>query len=117
MSSFDADSTNLSNTWDRITPSGIVANISKMSLDTLKKEIERTWYFHIELRNELYELDMGPIGILEVFVSCQKTIRPPMTRDEVAALMESNFYYHMELRHYFYKNIHCCGSDIKQTYM
>ena len=38
----------------------------------------------IELRNELYELKMGPSDILEVYLSyCQKTIRSSMTMDDL----------------------------------
>ena len=31
--------------------------------------IELTWHRHLELRNELYELEMGPSDILEVYLS------------------------------------------------
>ena len=113
---FDADS-DRNYTWDLSSYSSIVTNASKMSSALLKKEIERTWYLHIELRTELYEMDMGPLNILEVFVSTQKASRPSMTRDEVAALLESNFRYHMELRQCFCMKNSCSGFDTKETYM
>eukprot|EP00956_Cyclotella_meneghiniana_P005747 scaffold7454_cov77-Cyclotella_meneghiniana.AAC.11 len=41
----------------------------------LTDAIELTWHRHLELRKELYELEMGPSDIPEVYLSCQKTVR------------------------------------------
>ena len=91
----------------------------QMSLETLKREIEKTWYCHLELRNELYEMDMGPIDILDVFVSCQKTARSSLSREEIAILLESNFRYHMELRLNFHARTNSLATmkNDSETYM
>ena len=77
-------------------------NIEELSLEQLEYEIERTWYKHLELRNEVYEMDMGPSDILDVFISTQKTKRPSMSRDDLFTLMKRNFNYHVMLRRKFY---------------
>ena len=77
-------------------------SVEELTLEQLEYEIEITWYRHLELRNEVYEIDMGPSEILDVYVSWQKTARASMSRDDLFSLMESNFNYHMELRRKFY---------------
>ena len=59
---------------ERCTDSSSSEHIS--STKELTDAIELTWHRHIELRNELYELEieMGPSDILEVYLSCQKTV-------------------------------------------
>ena len=68
------------------------------STKELTDAIELTWHRHLELRNELYELEMGPSDILEVYLSCQKTVRSSMTKDELTELMISNFQHHLQLK-------------------
>lgn len=85
-----------------MTSFGKTNNGEELSLERLEYEIERTWYKHLELRNEVYEMDMGPSDILDVFISSQKTRRPSMSRDDLFTLMKTNFNYHVLLRRKFY---------------
>eukprot|EP00956_Cyclotella_meneghiniana_P004417 scaffold5416_cov79-Cyclotella_meneghiniana.AAC.1 len=48
---------------ERCTDSSSSAHIS--SPKELTDTIEMTWHRHLELRNELYELEMGPSDVLE----------------------------------------------------
>lgn len=74
-------------------------NVNLMSIEELQSEVEQTWYRHLELRNEIYEIDMGPSNVLDVYVSSQKTVRRPrMSKRELSQLLKSNFDYHMKLR-------------------
>ena len=85
------------------TSNGNKINIKLMSLQQLERAIELTWYRHLELRNEVYEMDMGPFDILDVYVSSQKTARPSLSRKQLAVLMHSNFKYHILLHNQFYQ--------------
>ena len=76
--------------------------IKKMSLEELQREIEITWYRHLELRNEVYEMKMGPSDILDVYISCQACIRSSIALEDLQELLDSNFQYHMKLRNQFY---------------
>ena len=76
--------------------------IKRMSLEELKREIEITWYCHLELRNEVYEMKMGPSDILDVYISCQTCIRSSIALEDLQELLNSNFQYHMKLRNQFY---------------
>ena len=64
---------------ERCTDSSSSEHIS--STKELTDAIELTWHRHLELINELYELEMGPSDVLEVYLSCQKTVRSSMTKD------------------------------------
>ena len=78
-------------------------SIEIMSLEEIEKEIEFTWYRHLELRNEVYEKEMGPSDILDVYISCQTSAYPVSCGiNYVQRLMESNFQYQMNLRDKFY---------------
>lgn len=95
---------------------GIFCSIESMTIQELEIAIERTWYHHLELRNELYDLEMGPCHILDVYVSCQKTVRPSLTKTRLEAMMRSNFDYHFKLRAKFY-NINNMKSPEKRIIM
>jgi hypothetical protein len=93
-------------------------SIEIMSLEEIEKEIEFTWYRHLELRNEVYEKEMGPSDILDVYISCQTSAYPAscgMNYDQ--RLMESNFQYHMNLRDKFYNLNNRQPPSNKQIYM
>lgn len=77
-------------------------NIERMSVEQIEREIESTWYRHLELRNEVYEKVMGPSDILDVYVSCQKCVRLSTSMKDLQSLLETNFQYHMKLRSQFY---------------
>ena len=83
-----------------------------LSTKELTQAIELTWYRHLELRNEIYELEMGPFDILDVYLSCQKTVRSSMTKTELTELMVSNFKYHLQLKTMYYelKGISCTST-------
>eukprot|EP00956_Cyclotella_meneghiniana_P009396 scaffold12986_cov68-Cyclotella_meneghiniana.AAC.2 len=72
---------------ERCTDSSSSAHISSTNELTDAIEIELTWHRHLEPRNELYELEMGPFDILDVYLSGQKTVRSSMTKDELTELM------------------------------
>ena len=76
--------------------------IKRMSLEELKREIEITWYGHLELRNEVYEMKMGPSDILHVYISCQTCIWSSIALEDLQELLDSNFQYHMKLLNQFY---------------
>lgn len=77
-------------------------NIERMSVEEIEREIESTWYRHLELRNEVYEKVMGPSEILDVYISCQKCVRLSTSMKDLQSLLETNFQYHMKLRSQFY---------------
>ena len=84
-----------------------------LTLDQLEYEIEMSWYIHLELRNEVYEMDMGPSDVLDVYISCRKPARSWMTYNDLNALMESNFKYHVALRDRFYTLMNIKGDKKK----
>ena len=100
---------------ERCTDSSSSGHIS--STKELTDAIELTWHRHLELRNELYELEKGPSDVLEVYLSCQKTVRSSMTKDELTELMVSNYKHHLQLKTMYYelKGISCTST--KNMYM
>ena len=93
-------------------------NIERMSVEEVEKEIELTWYRHLKLRNEVYEMEMGPDDILDMYISCQTSSYPQsFGLKDVRRLFESNFRYHMELRDKFYRLNSKPPPRNKQIYM
>ena len=88
-------------------------DIEMLTLEQLENEIEVSWYMHLELRNEVYEMDMGPSDVLDVYISCHKSTRSSMSRNDLNALMESNFNYHVALRDRFYAVMNIKGDKRK----
>ena len=89
-----------------------------MSVEEVEKEIELTWYRHLKLRNEVYEMEMGPDDILDMYISCQTSSYPQsFGLKDVRRLFESNFRYHMELRDKFYRLNSKPPPRNKQIYM
>lgn len=88
-------------------------DVEMLNLEQLKNEIETSWYRHLELRTEVYEMDMGPSDILDIYVSWQKRARLSMSSKHLYALMQSNFNYHVALRNRYYDLMNIKGCEKK----
>ena len=102
---------------ERCTHSSSSCSAHISSTKELTDAIELTWHRHLELRNELYELEMGPSDVLEVYLSCQKTVRSSMTKDELTELMVSNYKHHLQLKTMYYKLKGISCTSTKNMYM